>query len=93
MGEPRFGWDEIPLAYAMDTRLPMAWDGLERRWRSTSATRMSSSSSTMCEAVPLDELGPAIEHDPAFPERINVNVAQIDRRRHPAAEPGSAAPA
>ena len=25
--------------------------------------------------VPLDELGPRIEHDPAFPERINVNVA------------------
>ena len=29
------------------------------------------------EAVPLADLGPAIEHDPAFPERINVNVAQV----------------
>ncbi|HZC38653.1 MAG TPA: diaminopimelate epimerase, partial [Sphingomicrobium sp.] len=30
IGEPRFGWDEIPLAYAMDTAaLPMAWDGLD----------------------------------------------------------------
>ena len=30
LGEPRFGWDEIPLAYPMDTSaLPMAWDGLE----------------------------------------------------------------
>jgi diaminopimelate epimerase len=28
-------------------------------------------------AVPLDELGPRIEHDPAFPERINVNVATV----------------
>ena len=27
IGEPRFGWDEIPLAYPMDTAaLPMAWD-------------------------------------------------------------------
>ena len=25
--------------------------------------------------VPLGQLGPRIEHDPAFPERINVNVA------------------
>jgi diaminopimelate epimerase len=25
--------------------------------------------------VPLNELGPAIENDAAFPERINVNVA------------------
>src|SRR5881392_3192720 len=31
IGEPRFSWDEIPLAYAMDTAaLPMAWDGLEQ---------------------------------------------------------------
>src|SRR5690349_24720213 len=27
MGQPRFGWDEIPLAYPMDTAaLPIAWD-------------------------------------------------------------------
>jgi diaminopimelate epimerase len=28
-------------------------------------------------AVELDRLGPSIEHDPAFPERINVNVASV----------------
>jgi diaminopimelate epimerase len=27
--------------------------------------------------VPLDELGPRIEDDPAFPERINVNVGSV----------------
>jgi diaminopimelate epimerase len=27
--------------------------------------------------VALDHLGHKIEHDPAFPERINVNVAQV----------------
>jgi diaminopimelate epimerase len=31
--------------------------------------------------VPLEELGPRIENDPAFPERINVNVASyVDGR-------------
>ena len=30
--------------------------------------------------VPLDELGPRIENDPAFPERINVNVATFVRQ-------------
>jgi diaminopimelate epimerase len=30
------------------------------------------------DAVPLANLGPRIEHDPAFPERINVNVAEVD---------------
>jgi diaminopimelate epimerase len=28
-------------------------------------------------ALDLEALGPAIEHDPAFPERINVNVASV----------------
>ena len=31
MGEPRFDWDAIPLAYAMDTAaLPVGWDGLDQ---------------------------------------------------------------
>jgi diaminopimelate epimerase len=29
-------------------------------------------------AVPLDLLGPAIETDPLFPQRVNVNVASIE---------------
>src|SRR6476469_5973266 len=30
MGEPRFGWDQIPLAYPMDAaRIPMGWDRLQ----------------------------------------------------------------
>jgi diaminopimelate epimerase len=29
------------------------------------------------EAVPLADLGARIEHDSAFPERINVNVAHV----------------
>src|SRR3546814_8394452 len=29
MGQPRFGWDEIPLAYAMDTlTMPASWEDL-----------------------------------------------------------------
>jgi diaminopimelate epimerase len=32
-------------------------------------------------SVPLDEIGPAIENDPAFPERINVNVAAFVQGR------------
>ena len=33
------------------------------------------------DAVELDRLGPQIEHDPLFPERVNVNVAQIVSRQ------------
>src|SRR5215210_5899453 len=76
IGEPRFGWDEIPLAYAMDTSaLPMAWDGLEHPMALNVGNPHLVFFVPDARQVPLDVLGPKIEHDPAFPERINVNVA------------------
>lgn len=88
MGAPRFGWAEIPLAYAMDTAdMPVAWPyanggELER----PSAVNMGNPHAIFfvpdTDAVPLDSLGPEIEHDPIFPERVNVNVATILSRSH-----------
>ena len=79
IGEPRFGWEEIPLAYAMDTAaLPMAWDGLE----SPMALNVGNPHLVFfvddVDTIPIEEIGPAIENDAAFPERINVNVAEVD---------------
>jgi diaminopimelate epimerase len=73
--EPRFGWEEIPLAYAMDTTaLPMAWDGLEHPFAVNVGNPHLVFFVPDAGAVPLGMLGPRIENDPAFPERINVNV-------------------
>ena len=78
LGEPRFAWDEIPLAYAMDTNaLPMAWDGLEQPFAVNVGNPHLVFFVGDAAEVPLDELGPSIENDPAFPERINVNVATV----------------
>jgi diaminopimelate epimerase len=78
IGEPRFGWDEIPLAYAMDTSaLPMAWDGLEHPMALNVGNPHVVFFVPKLDAVPIEEIGPKIEHDAAFPERINVNVAEI----------------
>ena len=78
MGEPRFGWEEVPLAYAMDTAaLPMAWGPLEKPMALSVGNPHLVFFVADGGAVPLDGLGPLIEHDPAFPERINVNVAQV----------------
>jgi diaminopimelate epimerase len=76
LGEPRFGWDEIPLAYPMDgDALPMAWDEL----RSPMAVNVGNPHLVFfvdrVSDLPLEELGPRVENDPAFPDRINVNVA------------------
>lgn len=78
MGEPRFGWDEIPLAYAMDTlHLPVGWEELE----SPVAVNVGNPHAIFfvpdSDSVDLARLGPQIEHDPLFPERVNVNVATI----------------
>ena len=81
MGEPRFGWDQIPLAYALDTlAMPVGWEELE----SPVAVNIGNPHVVFfvpdCDAVELERLGPAIEHDPLFPERVNVNVASVTDR-------------
>lgn len=73
---PHFDCDGIPLAYPADAAaLPVAWGPLER----PAAVNVGNPHLVFFvddpAAVPLDELGPEIEHDPLFPERINVNVA------------------
>ena len=79
IGAPRFGWDDIPLAYPMDTSaLPMAWDGLEHPMAVNVGNPHLVFFVEDLGAFEIADLGPRIEHDPAFPQRINVNVAQVD---------------
>ncbi|HYX47030.1 MAG TPA: diaminopimelate epimerase [Sphingomicrobium sp.] len=76
IGEPRFAWEDIPLAYPMDTAaLPMAWDGLEQPFAVNVGNPHLVFFVADAREIPLETLGPRIENDPAFPERINVNVA------------------
>ena len=79
IGEPRFGWDEIPLAYPVETNpLPMAWGELVRPMALNVGNPHLVFFVDDVDSVPIEELGPKIEHDPTFPERINVNVARPD---------------
>lgn len=81
MGVPRFEWQQIPLAYAMDTYgLPLAWDSLENPVAVNVGNPHAVFFVPDCEGVELDRLGPEIEHDAAFPNRINVNVATVENR-------------
>lgn len=83
MGEPRLDWQAIPLAREMDTvALDYRHGGFER----PGAVNVGNPHVVFfvgdAEAVALAEIGPQIEHDPLFPQRINVEFAQvIDRRR------------
>jgi diaminopimelate epimerase len=81
MGEPHFEWDQIPLAYAMDTlHMPVGWDGLENPVAVNVGNPHAVFFVADCAAVSLDSLGPLIEHDPLFPDRVNVNVATVADR-------------
>ncbi len=79
MGEPRFDWEAIPLAYAMDTSaLPVGWDELEQPVAVNVGNPHAVFFVDDCDAIELESLGPQIEHDPLFPQRVNVNVATVE---------------
>lgn len=76
--EPQFEWDAIPLAYPMDTfALPMGWDELEQPMALNVGNPHLVFFVETIDEQRLGALGPVIEHDAAFPERINVNVATV----------------
>ncbi len=79
MGQPQLSWDEVPLAHEMDT-LALPIDG------APTATGMGNPHCTFfvddAEAVDLPAFGALHEHHPLYPERTNVQVAQIIGENH-----------
>ena len=79
MGEPGLGWRDIPLAFETDTReVPLdIGEGL----RAPGCVAMGNPHVVFfvpdAESVPVTRLGPVIERDPLFPNRTNVEFAQI----------------
>ncbi|HKT85200.1 MAG TPA: diaminopimelate epimerase [Novosphingobium sp.] len=81
MGKPRFEWDRIPLAYAIDTHaMPVAWEELANPIAVNVGNPHVIFFVADPYAVDMDRLGPLIETDPLFPERVNVNVASVTAR-------------
>ncbi|MBM7069887.1 diaminopimelate epimerase [Actibacterium sp. 188UL27-1] len=74
MGHPLTDWQDIPLAQAMDT-LALPLEG------APVATGMGNPHCTFfvddVDAVDLAVFGPELEHNPLFPERANVQIAQL----------------
>jgi diaminopimelate epimerase len=79
MGTARLGWNEVPLARAMDTlHLPLPGD--------PAACSMGNPHATLFVDDPgiAERDGPALEHDPLFPDRANIGFAHVlapDRMR------------
>jgi diaminopimelate epimerase len=78
MGLARLDWREIPVREACDTNhMPVGIGPLQ----DPVGTNMGNPHATFfvedAAAIPLDELGPKLEHDRFFPERANIGVAQL----------------
>ncbi|MDQ7070923.1 MAG: diaminopimelate epimerase [Rhodobacterales bacterium] len=79
MGQPQLDWRDIPLAHEMDT-LELPIDG------TPSATGMGNPHCTFfvddVTTIDLATFGAAIEHHPLYPQRTNVQIAQIIGKDH-----------
>lgn len=83
MGAPRWDWDAVPLAYPMDTgNLPLAWEDLDHPVALSVGNPHVVFFVPDAAAVALEQIGPTIEHDPVFPERVNVGIAQVTAHDH-----------
>ena len=74
MGHPSLAWQDIPLAHEVDTlHLPIEGDPV--------ATSMGNPHCTFfvedVAQIDLESFGSQHEHHPLFPERTNVQIAQI----------------
>lgn len=86
MGAPKLEWREIPLARAMDT-LDVEFtiqSPAEFTLAAPVAVNMGNPHAVFfvanADAIDLAAVGPMIEHDPLFPERVNVSVAEVKNR-------------
>jgi diaminopimelate epimerase len=78
MGAPRLQWNEIPLAWAMDTlNLPVGWEDLPAPVAVNVGNPHVIFFCNDLDSIEFERLGPLIEHDPLFPQRVNVNFAQV----------------
>ncbi|MDA5192721.1 diaminopimelate epimerase [Govanella unica] len=86
MGVPRLDWTEIPLARAMDSGdidLQLA-DKAGHQLVAPVGVNMGNPHAVFfvadAEAIDLPDIGPRVEHNPLFPERVNVSVASLMSR-------------
>jgi len=78
MGMPRLGWKEIPLKEKKDTlNLRIGKGGLKNPVAVNIGNPHMVFFVSDSDAVPLAELGPALERHPLFPRHANVGVAQV----------------
>lgn len=79
MGPPQREWDEVPLARPVDPlHLPLPGDPVAVGMGNPHAVHFVPDAT----AIPLEALGPRVEHDPLFPQRTNVEFVSLTSPDH-----------
>ncbi len=78
MGPAKLDWRDIPLAHSADT---LHLDLHVGPLADPAAASMGNPHATFfvpdVAAIPIHQLGPILEHDPIFPEGVNIGIAQV----------------
>lgn len=83
MGAPRLEWQQIPLVEKTDTlHLPIALEMLSDPVAVSMGNPHAVFFVPSAAEIPLDRLGPPLEHHTLFPERANIGVAQVVNPQH-----------
>jgi diaminopimelate epimerase len=84
MGRPRFAWDEIPLSRPFEDTSAIDFTVAAGPAGPLGSPSVINVGNPHCifwvddpGAYPLGEVGPRVEHDPLFPERVNVSLARV----------------
>ncbi len=90
MGEPRFGWDQIPLAeeFADTTGIELQIGPIDAPILHTPSVASMGNPHAIFWVkgdlwdYDLDRFGPLLENHPMFPERANITIARVMDRSH-----------
>jgi diaminopimelate epimerase len=78
MGPARLEWSDIPVAAPCDTaHLPVGLEGLQDPVGVSVGNPHAVFFVPDAEAIPLERLGPRLEHHSFFPERANIEAVQV----------------
>ncbi|MGU3573989.1 diaminopimelate epimerase [Brucellaceae bacterium C25G] len=90
MGKPRFGWQDLPISHDIgDTMRADIFSDLREQYGFEAPSLASIGNPHVIFWVnrdvwsyPLEEFGARVEHDPLFPQRVNVSIAQVTSPQH-----------
>ncbi|MCA3413262.1 MAG: diaminopimelate epimerase [Roseomonas sp.] len=78
MGPARLGWQDVPLAREVDTlHVPLACGSVADPAACSMGNPHANFFVPDLDALPINEIGPRLEHDPIFPDRANIGFVQV----------------